>query len=210
VSANFRLRYNYRPDSDLFIIYNQASYSIALTQGPRLVKAGVTANHVRLHSLGSDGFGAVYIFGSLGDFVAGRADAFRQAFGDPAADFGVTSYGVFLQDHWTVNKQVTVDIGLRYDFEHLPSVFNPDTNNISPRIGLAYSPSSSWVLRAGYGVFYDRYVLAFLNRALEKDGSRAFEQVVSDVDIASAIFQNSGGGPLGLPIITIRPSVFRS
>jgi|GEM_PF-164081 len=188
----------------------QTSYSIAFTQGPHLVKAGVTANHVRLNSLAADGFGAVYTFGSLADFVTGRADAFRQAFGNPARNFGVTSYGVFLPDHWTANNHVTVDLGLRYDFEQLPSVFNSDTNNFSPRIGLAYSPSSSWVLRTGYGIFYDRYVLAFLNRSLEKDGDRAFEQVASDVEIASDIFKNSGGGPLDFPIVTIRPSVFRA
>jgi len=30
VSANFRLRYNYRPDSDLFIIYNVGTQFVSL------------------------------------------------------------------------------------------------------------------------------------------------------------------------------------
>jgi hypothetical protein len=38
---------------------------------------------------------------------------------------------------------------VRYDLEHLPAGFNQATNNISPRIGLAWSPSPKWVFRAG-------------------------------------------------------------
>jgi len=57
---------------------------------------------------------------------------------------------------------------VRYDFECLPAGFNQDTNNVSPRIGLAWSPSPQWVFRAGYGVFFDRYVLTNLTRAIEK------------------------------------------
>jgi hypothetical protein len=31
---------------------------------------------------------------------------------------------------------------------------NPDNNNFAPRLGLAYSPTNRWTLRAGIGVFY--------------------------------------------------------
>jgi hypothetical protein len=36
----------------------------------------------------------------------------------------------------------------------------------------------AWILRAGYGIFFDRYVLASLNRVIQKDGVHAFEQVM--------------------------------
>jgi hypothetical protein len=186
----------------------EASYTLSVARRAHLLKAGFTANHVALHSVAPDGFGAIYNFGSVADFFAGRADSFRQAFGNATTDFGVTSYGGFLQDHWSPVKRLTVDLGLRYDFEHLPEAFNQDTNNLSPRIGLAYSPSDTWVVRAGYGVFYDRYVLAFLNRGIEKNGASALEQVVSDAAAASAIFRAAGGGP-GPPLGPIRPSIFR-
>src|SRR5262249_4492397 len=123
--------------------------------------------------------------------------------------FGVTSYGGFAQDHWSPIKPLTVDLGLRYDFEHLPEPLNQDTNNMSPRVGLAYSPSDSWVVRAGYGGFYDRYLLAFLNRGIEKNGLTAFEQVVSDPNPARGILQAAGGGPAP-PLRPVRPSIFRA
>src|SRR5262249_14599219 len=159
-------------------------------------------------SLAADGFGAVYFFGSLADFLAGDANSYRQGFGDESTNFAVVNYGGFIQDHWSVSKRLTVDLGLRYDFERLPKGFNQDTNNFSPRIGLAYSPSSSWVLRTGFGIFYDRYVLAFLNRAVEKDGRQAFEQV-ADGEAAPSLCRQAAGGPWPAPLGALRPSIFQ-
>jgi hypothetical protein len=123
-------------------------------------------------------------------------------------DFSVTSLGGFVQDHWSLARQLTVDLGVRYDFEHLPAGFNQDANNVSPRIGLAWSPSPKGVFRAGYGVFFDRYVLANLTRAIEKDGSQAFEQV-ADGDTATSLFTLAQGGPLVTSATGIAPSIFR-
>src|SRR5262249_51384974 len=80
----------------------QAAYTLALARGAHLLKAGFAANRICLHLVAPDGFGAVYSFASLADFFAGRAASFRQAFGDPGTDFGVTSYGGFVQDHWSL------------------------------------------------------------------------------------------------------------
>src|SRR5688572_15476126 len=38
-----------------------------------------------------------------------------------------------------------------------------DTNNFAPRIGFAYAVSDKFVIRGGYGVFYDRPSAAFIN-----------------------------------------------
>jgi outer membrane receptor for ferrienterochelin and colicin len=185
----------------------EASYTYSRTQAKHLLKVGGTVNRVRLRANTPDGFAGVYLFGTLGDFLAGNASQFRQAFGTPSVDFPVTSFGGFIQDHWSVSRQLTLDLGLRYDFEHLPARFNQDTNNISPRAGLAWSPSHKWVFRAGYGVFFDRYVLANLTRAVENDGSHAFEQV-ADATAAISAFALAQGGTLDQPVSGIAPSVF--
>ena len=88
--------------------------------------------------------------------------------------------------------RLTMDIGLRYDFEQLPAGFNEDTKNVSPRIGLAFSPTTRWVLRAGYGIFYDREILANLNRAIEENGVSGFGQVANG-NLAANLFQGAGG-----------------
>jgi hypothetical protein len=186
----------------------QANYTYTRTRGKHLWKVGGTVNRVRLRADVLDGFSGVYLFNSLTDFFAGAPDQFRQAFGNPNVDFPVTSFGAFVQDHWSFTRQLTIDLGVRYDFERLPSGFNQDTNNISPRIGLAWSPSTKWVFRAGYGIFFDRYVLANLARAIQKDGSRAFEQV-ADGSVSAALFAAAAGGPLSAPVPAIAPSIFR-
>src|ERR1700682_300556 len=87
-------------------------------------------------------------------------------------------------------------------------MFNQDKNNFSPRIGLAWGPSSRWVVRAGYGVFFDRYVLANLARAIEMNGSQGFEQVV-DGSAAAKLFAAGAGGAQVAPLAGIAPSVYR-
>src|SRR5258708_24506380 len=186
----------------------QAGYTYSRTRGKHLWKVGGTVNRVRLRADVPEGFDSVYLFGSLGDFLAGHPNQFRQAFGNSNVDFPVTSFGGFVQDHWSLARQLTVDLGVRYDFERLPSGFNQDTNNLSPRIGLAWSPSPKWVFRAGYGVFFDRYVLANLTRAIEKNGSQAFERVI-DGNAAASLFATAQGGPLVARESGIAPSLFR-
>jgi len=54
-----------------------------------------------------------------------------------------------------------------------------------PLAGLAYQAAPGWILCAGYGIFFDRYVLANLTRALQKNGINAFEQVLEGSAAAS-------------------------
>ncbi len=172
-------------------------------------KGGVTVNHVSLNSELRDGFGGLYIFRTLDEFAAGRPATWRQAFGSPATQFGVTSFGSFLQNQWRATPRLTLNIGARYDVESLPSPFPTDKNNFSPRLGLAWSPSKEWVVRAGVGLYYDRLPLAFLNRAIQKNGVQAFEQVVTDTE-AATVFAATGGGRALSPFAGIASSIFRA
>src|SRR6266851_1384982 len=183
--------------------------NISLSRSRSEWKGGVTVNHVGLNSEFRDGFGALYIFRTLDDFAAGRPAKWRQAFGSAATQFGVTSFGAFLQNQWRVTPQLTLNLGGRYDVEALPSPFRTDRNNFSPRLGLAWSPAKEWVVRGGFGLLYDRLPLAFLNRAIQKNGVQAFEQVASDTDAAS-VFAAKGGGRALAPITGIAPSMFRA
>ena len=93
------------------------------------------------------------------------------------------------------------------DFEHLPAQFTQDTNDLAPRVGLAFSASPNWALRAGLGIFFDRYLLAAVNRALEINGVQGFEQVAYG-QAATQVFQSEMGGSSLAPIPSIRPSIY--
>jgi outer membrane receptor protein involved in Fe transport len=179
----------------------------SLAKGRHLFSFGADLDWIRENVSAYDGFGALYVFPTLNAFLSGQPDQYRQAFGSPSTKFATPKYSGFIQDHWTLARRFTMDAGIRYDFEHLPDQFKHDTNDFAPRIGLAYSPSPEWVLRAGFGAFFDRYLLAAVNSALEKNGVQAFEQV-ADGQAATQIFQSELGGSAGSPIPSIRPSIF--
>ncbi|MGC1265031.1 MAG: TonB-dependent receptor [Candidatus Acidiferrum sp.] len=72
-------------------------------------------------------------------------------------------YGFYAQDQWRITPKLTFNYGLRYDFEKgLEKQINPDYRGWQPRVGLAYSPDKHTVIRAGFGMFDDRYNLSFL------------------------------------------------
>jgi hypothetical protein len=183
--------------------------NVSLSRARGEWKAGATVNHVSLNDDAQDGTGGFYVFRNVDDFAAGRPALWRQSFGDSRTRFGVASLGGFLQNQLRVMPQLTLNLGARYDVEHLPRPFRTDANNFSPRLGLAWSPSNEWVVRAGFGLYYDRLPLAFLNRAIQKDGTRAFEQVAVD-EQAAGVFAAAGGGRAQAPVIGIAPSIFRA
>jgi outer membrane receptor protein involved in Fe transport len=179
----------------------------SLARGHHLFSFGGGLDWIHENVSAYDGFGAVYIFPSFNAFLSGQPDQYRQAFGNPSTNFATPKYSSFMQDHWTLTSRLTIDAGIRYDFEHLPAQFKEDTNDFAPRIGLAYSPTPNWALRAGFGIFFDRYLLAAVNRALEKNGLQAFEQV-ADGQAATQIFLSERGGSAGSPLPSIHPSIF--
>src|SRR3989442_2915894 len=102
-------------------IFDSGQYTHPAAAARTFQKVGGTVNHVSSRATVLDGFGGLYRFGSLADLFGGRPDSFRQAFGDSGTKFAVTSYGAFVQDHLSPLPRVTVDLGLRYDFEQLPA-----------------------------------------------------------------------------------------
>ena len=61
---------------------------------------------------------------------------------------------LFAQDDWRVLSKLMLNLGVRYERD---SKFKD--NNFAPRVGLNWSPDSKTVVRANYGVYYDRYRL---------------------------------------------------
>ena len=64
--------------------------------------------------------------------------------------------GFFVQDKWTINPRLTLDLGVRFDRDNLSESFNP-----APRIGFVISPfqDNKTVIRGGVGLFFSKIPL---------------------------------------------------
>ena len=80
---------------------------------------------------------------------------------------------MFVQDEWRVRHDLALNAGLRYDLQFLPDPIRTDPGNVSPRVGIAWSPRQGrTVVRASLGRYYDRIPLRASSNALQRDGSK--------------------------------------
>jgi len=125
-------------------------------------------------------------------YGAGLPGDFIQGLGSPSDSFSNRPLGIFWQDSWRVSPKLTLNYGVRYDVEFPPKFKPPtglaeagynflglqkgiqtDSNNIQPRVGLAWDPTGDGktVFRASYGLFYDHPLLGLYFLGDASDGS---------------------------------------
>jgi hypothetical protein len=115
-----------------------------------------------------------YGFSSLANFLNGVYNnaGFSQTFGATEVAQKNANVGIYAQDEWKLTSSITANIGVRYDLQYLETI-ETDTDNVSPRIGIAWSPSTlrHTVVRASAGVFYDRVPLRAVANAILSAGN---------------------------------------
>jgi outer membrane receptor protein involved in Fe transport len=167
--------------------------NISFVRGRHNFKTGVDFNFDRILNFFPGFFSGQYTFNSYADFAANRPSAFSQNFAGANTSGATTNpnstdYGVFVQDDWRVTPRLTLNLGLRYDYQRLarPLVQNPDpvllaagfdtsrgprdTNNIAPRVGFSFAFDNRTVVRGGYGIFYGRTPAIMLGTAHSQNG----------------------------------------
>jgi hypothetical protein len=144
-----------------------------------------------------------YTFASLADFLTGTYSGFTQTFGDPVVSQTNPNLGLYAQDEWRVGTQLTLNLGLRYDLQFLESI-NTDTNNVSPRVGFAWSPASrDFVVRGNAGLFFDRVPLRAVANAILSAGNTTDLERLHQPSV-SGLIPTQAGAPVFPAILSER------
>ncbi len=174
---------------NLFQYMNDVTYAA----GRHTIKAGLSAGRYQYNEFAAERTGGEYAFNSLEDFLRGRPDKLRLA--DPAARFDrhwrQTLWGFYIQNDWKVKDNLTLNLGLRYEFYTTPQeksgleanirdllrdadgtlgdpfFKNPSLENFAPRLGFAWDPSGSGrtSIRGGFGLYFDPILVHYYRNA---------------------------------------------
>jgi outer membrane receptor protein involved in Fe transport len=207
----------------------QAADTVTVTRGRHTLKFGFDVNRVRdiLDNL-FDSPGA-FSYNNIDDFIidytnwrtpipgtrcvrsartAGRCytSNFSQAFGPSRFAFTTFDYAFFAQDDFRVTPRLTLNLGLRYEYQKLPepqipnplfaatSRFPADKDNWGPRFGFAYDLTGDGrtSVRGGYGIYYGRIINSTISNAITNTGVAAGQTrvFVSPASPAAPVFPN--------------------
>ncbi len=143
--------------------------------------------------------------------AGGGASQFSITTGQPNALLYTDDIGIFAEDDWHVKRTVTFSYGLRLESQSAV----PDHSDPAPRLGLAWavrhgkSPMPLVVLRAGYGIFYQRFPAASLLQAIRQNGASELAYFAQNPTFFG---QNPDGSPTLPPtgqLTANEPTIYR-
>ena len=152
-------------------VLNAFTWLVPNALGDHTVKFGIDASV--LHEGGTEpaGFDGIFTFGTNTPFDPSVGATYPTRYlrneGNPETDFDGGVYAAFVQDSWTPASRLTVNAGLRWDYQDAPGISH-DKDNVAPRLGVAYGlrRDGSVVLRSSYGLFYDQVLFIISSNAL--------------------------------------------
>lgn len=116
-------------------------------------------------------------YDNIADFLSNFYAVQVSTLGHTMVNVHNTNYGLFIQDDIRLTPRLTVNLGVRYEYNSvlngsqignfdiasltlLPQggqLYNPDRNNFAPRVGFSWDPfgTGKTVIRGGGGIFYN-------------------------------------------------------
>jgi hypothetical protein len=132
--------------------------------------------------------------------LGGGASQFSINSGNPEIAGNQVDLGLYAGDDWRVRPNLTLNVGLRYETQ----TNIPDWTDFAPRVGIAWAPGGASggakarsVVRAGFGMFYDRFGLSNVLTAERYDGEILQQYFVSNPDFFPTVPSTASlSGPL--------------
>ena len=126
-----------------------------------------------------------FTFANVNSFLTGNGNGFSITLGDRSSAIVQNAVGFYVQDNWKVRSNVTMELGLRWDWNMTPTerfdrfvvfdeltrqfvragsgidkVYKENNRNIQPRVGIAWDPfnNGKTSVRAAYAILADQPV----------------------------------------------------
>jgi len=171
--------------------FNYTSYQayddVSVTRQNHSLTFGAAFERIHSNAVGAGASNGTATFGSLAAFLQNQPSAFSANIPGTGNPLGQRQsvFGVYLQDDWRARRNLTLNLGLRYEIAsvpteehnrlatltsldspalHLGSPYfqNPTKRNFSPRTGFAWTPFAEGrtVVRGAFGI-YDSLPLTY-------------------------------------------------
>jgi len=147
----------------------QINEQVTYVWGRHTLNFGFDFNHTHVTDFYAGNFDGTYAFYNPISFALGQYGTFSQNIGNPLFPFSFPYYGFYAQDKFQVTKRLTLDFGLREDFQVYPQPqanttlgsviaqltgqFPNPYQRLAPRFGFAWQPVGKTVVRGGFGTF---------------------------------------------------------
>jgi hypothetical protein len=157
----------------------QGGDDVFLSHGIHGIKIGVLVERMQDNELSLPAVNGLFRFNSLLNFLTNQPLVFQGSAGQNIPDVGLrqTIFGTHFEDDVRLKKDLTLNLGLRYEMATVPTEAqnrisnlrnltdavphvgapffnNPTLRNLEPRVGFAWNPQGGKTLvRGGFGIF---------------------------------------------------------
>ena len=157
----------------------QAYDDFSLTKGGHSLKIGASVERINSNAVGAGTNNGTATFGSFAGFLNNQPISFSATIPGTGTPTGLRQsvFGAYLQDDWRLRKNLTLNLGVRYEMATVPTeehgrlatlvlgsqqlkigspyFNNPTHRDFSPRLGLAWDPfgDGKTAVRGAFGLY---------------------------------------------------------
>lgn len=159
----------------------EAQNYTSIAQGNHFIKFGGRMRYTGDTNYATPNFNGTFTFANVSAYYAGTPIQFSLTSGTPQVSTSYVDGEFYAEDDWRIRPNMTLSYGLRYELQN----YVDDYKNFAPRVGFSWGLSRGktppkTVLRAGYGIFYDRFTQDLIMNVSRLNGINQQQAIVQN------------------------------